>query len=90
MLVRKQVGGVTLSHKGKRYTWKSDGDTVKVPDDWGVELVAIRGGGFTEVLPEPAAPEVTEPAPAAKAPVTEPAPKAAAPVTGAKAAATGK
>lgn len=90
MLVRKEIGGVTLNHAGKRYTWKADGDSVKVPDDWGAELIAIRGGGFSEVLADAPPAEVSEPAPAAKAPVTEPSPKAAAPVTGAKPAAAAK
>lgn len=48
MFVAKETGGVTIARKGKRYAWKNDGDVTHVPDDWGLELLAIRGGGFTE------------------------------------------
>jgi hypothetical protein len=81
MLLSKRQGGTvqTDPRTGKRYTWKSDGQAIPVPDDLAAELLAIRGGGFYVPEPEPAKPAkaaVTEPAPSAKAAVTEPAPKA--------------
>jgi hypothetical protein len=74
MLLIKDIGGVTITWRGKKYTWKKDGDAVNVPDEMAAELLAIHGGGFRE-RPEP----VTEPAPPAE--VTEPAPESAAAVT---------
>jgi hypothetical protein len=85
MLLRKAQGGSTLNYKAVAYTWENDGDTVEVPYEFGLELLAIQGGDFTDVMDEPDEPEskdddtggddgktVTEPAPASKSTVTEP------------------
>lgn len=79
MRLAKDSGGCSISWHGKTYTWKTDGAVIQVPDEFGSELLAIRGAGFTEVLPEPEPTPVTEPAPPAKAAVTEPAPAPKAP-----------
>ena len=49
MLLRKEQGGAVVAG----YEWAEDGDVVEVPGDLGLELLAIKGGGFSEVLPEP-------------------------------------
>jgi hypothetical protein len=49
MLLRKEQGGAIVAG----YEWANDGDVVDVPGDLGLELLAIKGGGFTEVLPQP-------------------------------------
>jgi hypothetical protein len=82
MLLVKAAGGVTITWRGKNYTWKADNSAVKVPYEMGLELLAIQDGGFSVAEEAPA--PVTEPAPAAKAAVTEPAPKATAAISEAR------
>jgi hypothetical protein len=53
MWLRKEVGSVTQSWRGTTYTWEHDGDVVEVPDELGLELLAIRGAGFSEELEAP-------------------------------------
>lgn len=50
MLLRKEQGGTGIGD----YFWDKDGDVVEVPDSLGYELLAIKGGGFTEVPPHEA------------------------------------
>ncbi|MEE6264876.1 hypothetical protein V2E29_04345 [Streptomyces diastatochromogenes] len=49
------------------YEWNSDQDVVEVPDDLGVELVAVPDAGFAEVAP-PAAKNTKVDAPAKETP----------------------
>lgn len=44
MLLRKEKAGSTIGH-----VWENDGDVHDVPDQLAAELLAIPGGGFTEV-----------------------------------------
>lgn len=73
MHVRKESGGTTIAWRNVAYEWREDDSVLKVPDEFGAILLAIRGGGYSEV-PEPEPAEVTEPGPAAE--VTEPGPVA--------------
>jgi hypothetical protein len=87
MRLGKETGGCSLSWGGKTYTWAKDGSVIQVPRELADDLLSIRGAGYFDppaaeagpavVIP----PEVTEPAPPAKAAVTEPAPKGKAAVT---------
>jgi hypothetical protein len=63
MHVRKASGGTTMTFRRVPYEWPEDGSVIEVPPEFGAELLAIRGGGFSEA-PEPKA-EVTEPGPVA-------------------------
>lgn len=56
MLLHKETGGCSIAWRGKNYKWKTDGAAIQVPDELGRELLAIAGGGFSEPVPEPAAP----------------------------------
>jgi hypothetical protein len=79
MRLAKETGGCSIIWHGKSYAWKTDGAVIQVPDEFGAELLAIRGADYSEVLPEPEPTPVTEPAPVPKAAVTEPAPAPKAP-----------
>ena len=46
MWLRKDQAGSAPGH-----TWDKDGDVLEVDDALGAELLAIPGGGFTEVAP---------------------------------------
>jgi hypothetical protein len=71
MHVRKQSGGTTITHRRVQYEWPEDGSVIEVPDEFGADLLSIRGGGFSEApAPEPEA--VTEPGPDGE--ITEPGP----------------
>lgn len=45
MLLRKEKGNCSI----EGYAWEKDGDVIEVPDWMAEELLAIKGGGFTEV-----------------------------------------
>lgn len=47
MLLRKAQGNCSIGE----YTWERDGDVVEVPEWLGMDLLAIKGHDFTEVLP---------------------------------------
>jgi hypothetical protein len=71
--VRKESGGTTITHRRVQYEWPEDGSVIEVPDEFGADLLSIRGGGFSEApAPEPEA--VTEPGPDGE--ITEPGPVA--------------
>ena len=55
MLLRKEQGGSTVAG----FEWELDGDVVDVPDDLAMDLLAIKGGGYS--VPEPAPVPVTDP-----------------------------
>ena len=57
MLLTKATGGTVIAG----YEWEHDGDTVDVPIELGVELLAIDPVEFTV-----ADPEISEPGPAAE------------------------
>lgn len=61
MLVRKDKAG-----SAPGYTWDKDGQVLEVPDALGADLVAIPGGGFTEIAPGNADEPVVEAPPAPK------------------------
>lgn len=61
MYLSKDSGGTTLTHCGKPYTWKEDGDVVEVPAEFGEQLLAIRGGGFHEAEKPASAPKADQP-----------------------------
>lgn len=46
--LKKDTGGCTLTHDGEEYHWEKAGDVVTVPYEWGLELLAVKGGGFSE------------------------------------------
>lgn len=69
--VKKETGGCTLTYQGEEYEWKKDGDVVKVPVAWALELDAIHGGGF-EIADEKAAAKAVEQAEAEAAPPDAP------------------
>lgn len=58
-LIRKHKAG---SCPG--YTWDSDGAVLDVDAELAVELLAIPGGGFSEVAPDPQPAPVDGPSPA--------------------------
>lgn len=96
MLLRKDKGGSGITYRGVLYEWPADGAVTEVPDELGMELLAIKDGGYSVAVPPqvPARPpaEVTEPAPAAaaEATVTEPAPRTGGRRSRAPVAETGK
>jgi hypothetical protein len=74
MLLAKEQGGSVVAG----YEWKNDGDAVEVPYDLAMELMAIKGGGFS--VPEPGPPKAKPAAkPAVPAEVPAPADKPAPP-----------
>lgn len=77
--LKKETGGSVLTHDGEEYEWKKDGDVVKVPYAWGLELLAIKGAGF-EVADEKAAEKAHEKAAAEAATLAPDEPPRDAPV----------
>lgn len=59
MWLRKEKAG-----NAPGYTWENDGDVLEVPDELGLDLVAIPDGGFSEAAPPD---DVPEPAPSEEA-----------------------
>lgn len=55
MWLRKEKAG-----NAPGYTWENDGDVLEVPDELGLDLVAIPDGGFSEAAPPD---DVPDPAP---------------------------
>lgn len=68
MWVRKESGGTTMTYRRVDYEWPDAGSVTEVPDEFGAILLAIRGGGYSEV-PAPKPAEFSEVDPAAQ--VTE-------------------
>lgn len=56
MLVGRKWPGNAPGHE-----WKKAGDVLEVDDRLGQELVAIPGGGFYEVIPDPVQSAPTQP-----------------------------
>lgn len=52
MLLKKTVGGCSLTWDRVTYSWDADGDVTEVPAELGAMLLAIRGGGY-EVVDSP-------------------------------------
>lgn len=67
MWLRKESGGSTISWEGVSYHWPAGDPVCEVPDSLALELLSIRGAGYTEV-----------PAPPKPAPAPPKAPPAAA------------
>lgn len=55
MLLRKETGGTTISWRGRGYTWPEDDPVCDVPVELAVDLLAIRGSGYSEVPETPEA-----------------------------------
>lgn len=56
MLLRKDSGGSTVNWRGASYDWPEDGSVCDVPVEMAMELLAIHGGGYSEVPAEEEAP----------------------------------
>ena len=67
MWLKKDSGGTTIPWEGRTYHWPADNPVCEVPDSLALELLNIRGAGYTEVpappKPAPAAPKAAPPAP---------------------------
>lgn len=53
MRLRKEVGQSGIAG----YWWENDGDVVEVPWDFGAELLALKGAGFSEASDDEPEPE---------------------------------
>lgn len=68
MWLRKEIGGCSILYEGTEYAWPDDGSVCEVPEKLGLELLAIRGGGYSGAGPadSQAAPKKRTTAKAAK------------------------